>query len=174
MSWAFSSVNGQVMMVLCQKWLIKNTQFGVDYQILLLFFLFFFLASYFCCLTCRPHLQISTYTHTVMAECRARRHLPPTPFFLIDAWCHELEIFFFFFTNSFKCPALNTVKERKASLAAHLPSSNSAIKKVWSYPMNRGWQTWKDSPCSCSRSAAHRAKTPSRSRPSREQVEKRW
>lgn len=173
MSWAFSSVNGQVMMVLRQKWLIKNTQFGVDYQILLFFFLFIFLASYFFCLTCRPHLQISTYTHTVPAECRARQHLPPTPFFLIDAWCHKLE-HLFFFTSSFKCPALNTVTERKASHAAHLPSSNSAISKVCSYPTRGGWQTWKHSPCSCSRGAAHRAKTPSRSRPSREQVEKRW
>lgn len=60
-----------------------------------LFFLFFFLASYFFCLTCRPHLQISTYTHTVLAECRVRQHLPPTPFFLIDAWCHKLEHLFF-------------------------------------------------------------------------------
>lgn len=34
-------------------------------------------------------------THTVMAECQARQHLQPTPFFLINVWCHKLENVFF-------------------------------------------------------------------------------
>lgn len=134
------------------------------------FFLFFFLASFFFCLTCRPHQYIHPHSPGRMpSEATFAGH----SFFPHRRLMPQIRTFIFF-TSSFKYPALNTVKEHKASHAAHLPSSNSAISKVCSYPTRGGWQTWKHSPCSCSRSAAHRAKTPSRSRPSREQVEKRW